>query len=108
VDVLQAIHRLVKAEKSVAESTIRHCWLKSGIVPPKFVEGLKAMDRTSAPIDWDSVLHKDQLQEHINQAHDSGYMEDPISAQEFIEIDDHAVGFRSFVSRQIVCRSMIF
>jgi hypothetical protein len=47
ITLIQAMKWMAEAWNMVSAETIRHCWLHAGIVPDRFVAGMKAMDNGS-------------------------------------------------------------
>lgn len=80
-----AMRWLADAWDSISPSTIRHCFVHSGIVPDRFIEQLRSMDTGVVPL---FVTALDDLHQSISN---SGSLHFDAEAKEFVDIDDNEV-----------------
>lgn len=82
IDILDAITFVSEAWKIVKSSTIKNCWKKTGILPDS--------EENDSDLDQDTIIDDDidkitsEIQDIINELN----LDDPITAERYIHIDD--------------------
>ncbi|KAH9086319.1 hypothetical protein LEN26_020242 [Aphanomyces euteiches] len=79
LDVLSAVHMVVRAWSEVTPSTIRHCWAHTGIVPAPTVCILRQDDEPTKPLDLTSLA---SLMQKLS-------LSDSMDAEEYLTCDDN-------------------
>ena len=78
INIKDAINFASIAWQNVTRETIRNCWMKTGILPDGFLDGLT---EDSDPVEFDSIR---EIQNRLP-------LDQPMDAQEYVMIDDNLI-----------------
>jgi hypothetical protein len=81
INIKDAINFASIAWQNVTRETIRNCWMKTGILPDGFLDGLT---EDSDPVEFDSI---GEIQNLIGRLP----LDQPMDAQEYVMIDDNLI-----------------